>query len=74
MNGFIAPESFDTGGFPLYSIYLTMLWKCFEKTLLVSHLAILPFLFGVVYEFFKLAKRYLSDKTIVIAIVLLILD
>ena len=74
MNGFIAPESFDTGGFPLYSIYLTMLWKCFEKTLLVSHLAILPFLFGVVYEFFKLAKRYLSDKTIVIAIVLLILE
>lgn len=74
MNGFIAPESFDTGGFPLYSIYLTMTWKCFGKTLFVSHLAMLPFLVGLVYEFFKLGKRYLNDKTIVLALVLLMLE
>jgi hypothetical protein len=74
MNGLIAPESFDTGGFPMYSIYLTALWKCFGKTLLVSHLAMLPFLFGLLYEFFKLAKRYLNEKTIVWAIILLLLE
>lgn len=74
INGFIAPESFDTGGFPLYSIYLTMMWKCFGKTLMVSHLAMLPFLFGVIFEFFKLGKRYLNNRTIILAIVLLMLE
>ncbi len=74
MNGFIAPLSFDTGGFPLYSAYLTVIWKTLGKTLLVSHLAMLPFLFGLVYEFFKLAKRYLNDRTIVLAIILLMLE
>lgn len=73
-NSFIAPESFDTGGFPLYSVYLTMIWKLFGKTLWVSHFAMLPFLFGVIYEFLKLAKRYLNDKTIVLAIILLMLE
>lgn len=73
-NGLIAPESYDTGGFPLYSSYLTMMWKYFGKTLWVSHFAMLPFLFGVVYEFFKLAKRYLNDQTIVLAMILLLLE
>ena len=74
MNGFIAPESFDTGGFPLYSSYLTMMWKCFGKTLMVSHLAMLPFLFGLAYEFFKLAKRFLNNKTVVLAMILLLIE
>ncbi len=73
LNGFIAPEKFDTGGFPLYSIYLTAMWNCFGKTLLVSHLAMVPFLFGVIYEFFKLAKRYLNERTIAFALLILII-
>lgn len=72
MNGFIAPLKYDTGGFPLFSSYLTLIWKCFGKSLTVSHLAILPFLLGVIYEFFKLAKRYLNEKTIVFALILLL--
>lgn len=73
MNGFIGPIKYDTGGFPLYSAYLTTVWKFFGKTLTVSHLAILPFLFGVLIEFFKLAKRYLNEKTTVFALILLII-
>lgn len=74
MNGFIGPIKYDTGGFPLYSAYLTMVWKVFGKTLTVSHLAMLPFLFGVLFEFFKLAKRYLNERTIVFALILLIIE
>lgn len=74
LNGFIAPEEFDTGGFPLYSVYLTAMWKCFGKTLLVSHFAVLPFLLGIVYEFYKLANRYLNEKTIALALVLLVIQ
>lgn len=73
LNRFIAPLKYDTGGFPLYSAYLTMAWKFFGKTLTVSHLAMLPFLFGVLIEFFKLAKRYLNQRTIVFALILLII-
>lgn len=73
IKGLIGPIEYDTGGFPLYSSYLTIIWKYFGKTLTVSHLAMLPFLLGVIYEFFKLAKRYLNERTIVYALVLLII-
>ena len=74
MNGFIAPISNDTGGFPLYSSYLTIMWKCFGKTLTVSHFSMLPFILGVAYEFFKLAKRFLNDKAVALAMILLLIE
>ena len=74
MNGFIAPLSNDTGGFPLYSAYLTIMWNCFGKNLTVSHFAMLPFILGVAYEFFKIAKRFLNDKTVVLAMILLLIE
>lgn len=73
-NGFISPEQTDTGGFPMYSAYLTLCWKIFGKSLAVSHIAILPFLLGIAFEYFKLAKRYLSDKMLFFAMVLLIIE
>ena len=73
-NGFIAPLPIDTGGFPLYSSYLTFVWHLFGKTLTVSHLAILPFIFGIVLEFYKLAKRFLNEKTIFFALILLVIE
>lgn len=74
INGFIAPLSTDTGGFPLYSIYLTTIWKCFGKSLAISHIAILPFMIGVAFEYLKLAKRYLNNTTIKYAILLLLIE
>jgi hypothetical protein len=74
MNGFITPLQHDTGGFPLFSSYLTLVWIIFGKTLAVSHLAILPFLIGVVNQFYLLAKRFLNDKTIVLALILLLIE
>jgi predicted membrane-bound mannosyltransferase len=74
MNGYIAPLPIDTGGFPLFSSYLTFAWKLFGKTLTVSHLAILPFIFGIVFEFYKLSKRFLNEKTILFALILLIIE
>ena len=73
-NGFIAPQGNDTGGFPLFSAYLTFMWKCFGKTLLVSHIAMLPFLIGIAYEYFKLAKRFVSKATIIFSMCLLLIE
>lgn len=73
-NGFVAPANVDTGGFPLFSVYLTFIWKLFGKTLLVSHLAVLPFVIGIAYEYYKLAKRFLSAAILPFAMLLLALE
>ncbi|MBL0080448.1 MAG: hypothetical protein IPP53_15465 [Bacteroidetes bacterium] len=44
-NGFgnlIVPIDLDAGHPPFFQIYLSILWKLFGKSLLVSHLAMLP--------------------------------
>jgi len=74
MNGFIAPAETDTGGFPMYSAYLSICWNLFGKSLLVSHLVLLPFVLGLVYEYFKLARKYLNEKMQVFAMILLMIE
>jgi hypothetical protein len=74
LNGFIAPLPNDTGGFPLFSFYLACAWKICGKTLLVSHLAMLPFLLGITWEYFRLAKRWLSGQMLVLAMLLLVAE
>ena len=76
-NGYktiIAPSALDLRGFYFYQLYMSFVWKLFGRTLFVSHLAILPFLFGIVFEFYKAAKYFLSEKTIPIAIILLLIE
>lgn len=74
VNGFIAPINTDTGGFPLYSLYLAFCWTIASKTLFISHLAMLPFLLGISYEYFKFARRFLNDTSLFFAMLLLIVD
>jgi hypothetical protein len=64
----------DTGGFPMYASWLALNWKLFGQSLLVSHLALLPFLLGITYEFYRLAKKYLQGRTLVFAMVLLCIE
>jgi hypothetical protein len=76
-NGFgklISPEMPDTGGFPLYSAYLSAIWKIFGKTLPVSHLALLPFILGIIFNYFLLAKKFLKKEVIPLAMILLICE
>ncbi len=73
-NNCIVPKQVDTGGFPLYSIYLSIVWKIFSKSLLVSHLALLPFLLGITFEYYKLAKRFLNQKTVLFAMIFLLAE
>lgn len=74
VNEFIAPPNTDTGGFPLYPVYHALMWKLFGKSLLVSHLAMLPMLLACVYEYFKLAKRFLSEQMLPLAMIILICE
>ncbi len=38
-------------------MYLALVWKIFGKTLTVSHFAMLPFLWGIVFFIFKIGER-----------------
>ena len=70
----IPPIDFDTGNFPFFGIYMSAFWKIFGKNLIVSHLAILPFLFGIAFEFYKIVSRYFSKKFLFFSIILLCLE
>ncbi len=59
---------------PVFSFYLFAVWKLFSKSLLISHLALLPFLIGIVYEFYKLCKLFLKQNIIPFALLLLMLE
>ncbi len=74
-SSLLVPADLDHTGSPLiYWTYLALIWEFFGKTLLVSHLAVLPFLLGITWEYYKLAKRFLSDKMIPWAMLLLLLE
>ena len=46
----------DNGMPPLYVIYLAFTWLIFGKSLLISHLAVLPFLVGIIIQLKKIAR------------------
>ncbi len=51
------PATIDSGHPPVFGFYLAVVWRLFEKTLLVSHFAMLPFLLGIVFLLLRLGKR-----------------
>ena len=58
----ILPEVIDSGHIPTFGMYLALCWKWFGKTLAVSHFAMLPFLFGIVYFLEKIAGETAPKK------------
>ncbi|MCO5233492.1 MAG: hypothetical protein M9888_07125 [Chitinophagales bacterium] len=70
----IPPLKWDAGHPTFFQIYLSIIWKVFGKTLLVSHLSILPFLWGMVYLFIKiLVSLNISKSAQYIALLALLL-
>ncbi len=53
----LLPEEFDSGHPPTFGIYLALLWQWFGKSLMVSHLAMLPFLLGIVFFLWKIGTH-----------------
>lgn len=73
-HSIIPPLEYDRGNFPFYGIYMALWWKAFGKTLAVSHIALLPVLFGIVWEYYSLAKKIIPTKWIPFALLLLVLE
>lgn len=59
---FMLPDYCDSGHPPTFGIYLAAMWKLFGKSLWVSHTAMLPFIFMIVYQAVKLGDRIFPDN------------
>lgn len=51
------PDDIATGHPPLIPLYLAMFWKISERSLFASHLSMLPFVFGILYQILLFLKR-----------------
>jgi len=73
-SSFIFPAIDDGSNPPLYSVYFAILWSVFGKSLLITHLAILPFIIGALYQFYKLCKRYLDNLYTHLSIIIFFIE
>lgn len=61
-NNLVLPELIDSGHPPIVGIYIAWIWKLFGRTLEVSHLAFLPFVFTYYYISGLWLKQIIFDK------------
>jgi hypothetical protein len=73
-SSIILPNEIDSGHIPSLGIYLAALWKIFGRSLLVSHLAMLPFVLGIVYQAMKLVRSLTGSRWYPVAGLILLLD
>lgn len=59
---FFLPESIDSGHIPVFGMYLAALWKVFGKSLFVSHLVMLPFIFLNLFFAFRLGRIWTEEN------------
>lgn len=72
-RSFILPTQIDTGHLPLLAYYIAKMWQFFGKSLLIAHFAMLPFILGIVYQVYLLAKRFIGTSYVLVLTMLLIL-
>ena len=70
----LLPESIDSGHIPAFGMYIAIMWVVFGKTLFVSHLAMLPWLLGIVWQSYRLVNRYTDGALVQFALLLFLAD
>lgn len=78
-NGIFAwgsiPVATDPGHPPFIATLMAASWKVFGRSLTVSHIVLLPFVFGILWQIWSLCAHYFSDrKSAVAAFVLMVSD
>jgi hypothetical protein len=56
------PNEFDPGHPPFLAFILASSWKLFGKNLLVSHIALTPFIYGFFVQLFLFCKQFTKSK------------
>ncbi len=70
-SSLLLPDNIDSGHPPFFGIYLAFMWQLFGKTLIVSHLSMLPFLWGITWQALKLGEKALGEWQAVLFILIL---
>jgi hypothetical protein len=73
-TSWILPDEFDSGHIPIFGAYLALVWKVCGKSLWISHLAMLPWVIGIVYQTIRLIRMYTKQHWQVIAMMLVLMD
>ena len=70
----ILPNVIDSGHIPILGIYLASIWTLFGKSLILSHLSMLPFVLGIVFQSIQLCRRLFSSEWYYAITILLLAD
>lgn len=73
-SNWMLPDYMDSGHIPVFGFYLGLVWEIFGRTLVVSHLAMVPFALGAVVQLYKLCRKFIPDDYAGIALLLILLD
>ncbi len=66
------PENFDPGHPPFLGFVLAIGWKLLGKSLWVSHLMMMPFVFGILWQLYSLTSCFFSKNNLRIAATILV--
>ena len=70
-SSLLLPDNIDSGHPPFFGMYLAFVWKIFDKTLIFSHLSMLPLLLGITWQALKLGEKALGEWQAVLFILIL---
>lgn len=70
----LLPNSIDSGHIPAFGMYLAVIWKIFDRSLIISHLAMLPFICGIIWQLHKLIAKFVNKEYSGWAFLLIVLD
>lgn len=73
-SNLILPVDFDSGHIPTFGLYIALVWKIFGRNLEASHLAMLPFALGIVWQLYRLCQKIIRPEFAGIAMLMILAD
>lgn len=70
----LLPNSIDSGHIPTFGMYIALIWKIFGRSLMVSHLAMLPFILGILWQLNIVVKKFIKNEYAGLAFLVILLD
>ncbi len=73
-SGIIPPPTVDSGNPPFFGLYIGLWWAVFGRSLAVAHIAMLPFLLGMVWMWHQLTRYFFKGEWLLISLIPLLLE
>ncbi|MGB3619244.1 MAG: hypothetical protein WBA12_14085 [Catalinimonas sp.] len=70
----LLPDGIDSGHPPLFGMYIALGWKLFGRSLVTSHLLMLPFAWLIVWQAYRLVSAYVGARWVAPALALVLAE